>query len=142
MTDRIDRADEISRNRAHMAPFIGLLVLFVPQVMLANWNWEAVTWWQAAIWFVLVAFAAGTLFWGGMWFPKDLRAIGEDEVTRANRSKAVTRGFLAALFVAMLVFVVSPFEPISAQEAAHLIVSVGLVCALLSFGIAETQSHG
>lgn len=142
MTDRIDRADELSRNRALMAPFIGLLLLAVPQVVLANWDWEAVTWWQVAIWCVLVAFAAGTLFWGGMWFPKDLRAIGDDEVTRANRSNAITYGFLAALFVAMLVFVVSPFEPLSAQRAAHLIISVGLLCSLVSFGMAELRSHG
>ena len=142
MTDRIDRADELSRNRARMAPFIGLLLLCVPQVVLANWDWEAVTWWQVAIWCVLVGFAAMTLFWGGMWFPKDLRAIGDDEVTRANRSKAVTRGFLAALFVAMLVFLIAPFEPLSAQRAAHIIVSIGLGGALLSFGLEETFSNG
>ncbi|MBB3035475.1 hypothetical protein [Alteriqipengyuania lutimaris] len=142
MTNDIERADELSRNRAYMAPFIGLLILAVRQVVLANWDWEAVTWWQGAIWFVLVGFAAATLFWGGMWFPKHLREIGDDEVTRANRAKAVTRGFLAALFVAMLVFVVAPFEPLSAQEAAHLIVSVGLAGALLSFGLLETFGNG
>ena len=142
MTNRIDKADELSRNRARMAPFIGLLVLVVPQVALANWDWEAVTWWQVAIWLVLVGIAASTLFLGGMWFPRDLREIGEDEVTQANRAKAVTRGFLAALFVAMLVFLIAPFEPLSAQRAAHLIVSVGLLCALLSFGIEEQVSHG
>jgi len=142
MTDRIERADEISRNRARMAPFIGLFVLAIPQLVLANWDWQAVTWWQIAIWFVLVAFASATLFWGGMWFPKDLPEIGEDDVTRANRANAVTGGFLAALFVAMLVFLISPFEPLSAQRAAHLIISIGLLCSLVSFGIAELRSHG
>jgi hypothetical protein len=142
MTAAIDRADAVSRRRARMMPALAVLLL-TQQSLFWSWDGRAVTIVQTVAWIVMVV----AMLWmlvtgGGLLLPRDVRTLANDEVTQANRAIAIRRGFLAAMLMAMLVFAVSPFEPITAQRAAHLIVSLGLAITLLSFGLLERKSLG
>ena len=84
-----------------------------------------------------------TLLTGGMWFRhRALRSLINDEVSESNRQKGVAAAFVAAMLVAVLIFAVAPFEPIPAQRAAHLVVTVSLAVGLLVFALAERKSLG
>lgn len=141
-TDHI-RAEAISRQRARFLPMLGVLLLVAQNGLLMHWDWRALTIVQNLAWLVMAISALGILLTGGKWLmPPAIHALVDDEVSRENRRTAITRAFAAAITTAMLVFVVAPFEPIDAQRAAHMIVSIGLAVGLLAFGLEERKSLG
>lgn len=141
MTSIIERADRISRRRALLAPFAGVAVLSVQQWLFFGRDWNEVSPLQLGIWAALAALALLALMGGSRWLtPRSVRPFVDDESTRANRLQAIFGGFTAAMLTALLVFIVSPFEPLTAQRAAHIIISMGLGVSLLSFGIAELRA--
>lgn len=141
MPSDIETADRISRGRALSAPFVGVAAMSVQQWLFFNRDWDEVSPLQLGLWALLAIFALLVVLTGGRWFvPSRLRPLVEDESSRDNRLSAIFGGFAAAMVTSLLVFIVSPFEPISAQRAAHLIVTIGLGTSLLSFGIAESRT--
>lgn len=142
MTAAIDRADAISRRRARLMPLLAVL-LIAQQSVFWTFDGRAVSIVQMTAWTVMVLAMTTLLVTGaGFLLPRDVRELADDDVTKLNRAVAIQRGFVAATLTAVIVFVVSPFEPIPAQRAAHLIVSLGLGIAMLSFGLLERKSLG
>ncbi len=138
MSSETEKADKAGRIQARMAPFLGLLVLSAHQWLFFSRDWNDVTPVQLGLWLVLALLVFLIIMTGGFWFiPRKIRTIANDEATRDSRNKAVKGGFASAIAIALVVFVVSPFEPISAQRAAHIIISVSFGCALLVYGIEE-----
>jgi hypothetical protein len=142
MKTDIERADAFSRQQVwYMLALAAVLVTH--QALFFSWDWEAVTLEQTMTWTILALGVLLALMTHGKWFtPRRVRELVNDEVTRANRTKAIERGFIAAMLAAILVFAISPFEPVSAQRAAHLIVTVGLATALVVFGWNERNGLG
>ena len=141
MSSAIERADRNSRSRALAAPFVGVAMLSVQQWLFFGSDWSEVSGTQLAIWAALALLALLALLGGDNWLmPRSVRPFVHDENSRANRSQAIFGGFVAAMFTTLLVFLVSPFEPLSDQRAAHIIISLGLGVSLLSFGIVEVQA--
>lgn len=139
MSTDTEKADTISRRRAQYMPFLAVLLL-AQQSLFISWDGRAVTLVQTVAWIVLALIVLFAIVTGGNWFASArVRALANDEVTRANRAKAIERGFVAAMLTAILVFAISPIEPITAQRAAHLIVSIGLAVTLLVFGLEERK---
>ena len=79
---------------------------------------------------------------GGAWLqPKSVRALMDDEVTRANRAEAFRLGFLATMIAAILLYVVTLFEPVAGRDAIHiLIVDRPSSRALIRFGMLERRA--
>ncbi|WP_370177068.1 hypothetical protein [Alteriqipengyuania sp.] len=145
MTDEkdIESAETFGRTRATMAPFLGLLVLVVHQGVFYRWNWEANSPFQIAVWVGFIILMLSLLLTGGGWLlPARVRSIANDEATQINRMAGITVGFVGAIVVALLVVVVSPFEPLPAQRAAHMIASMSLGLAFVGYGAAELRSLG
>lgn len=143
MPSDIERADRISVARAVIAPLLGAAMLSVQQWLFFGRAWDAVSPLQLFIWAVLALLILLLVLTGGLWFvPKSVRAHVDDESSRLNRLQALVGGFLAAMITALLVFVVSPFQPLEAQRAAHIIVSMGLGVSLAGFGLAEVRALG
>ncbi len=141
MSSPVEKADSASRARAMFAPFAGLAVLSVQQWLFFGREWEAVSPVQLVLWAVLALVALFFLMTGGLWFvPREVRAIADDELSRRSRSFAVNTGFIAAIVTALIVFAVSPFEPLSAQRAAHIICGMALGIALLVYGLRELST--
>lgn len=77
----------------------------------------------------------------GPWLrSKSLRALMNDEVTRSNRAEAFMWGFWGAMLVAVALYSVSLFEPLTGREAIRAVVTIGLGAALLRFGILERRA--
>ena len=143
MADDFETAENFAQTRAVMAPFLGLMVLLVQQgTIFFTWDWGSNSLVQIAInvGFTLVMLAL--LLTGGGWFlSKRARRLADDEVTRANRQRGIQLGFVTAMVMGCIVFAVSPFDPLHAQRAANVIVSMGLGMAFLTYGIAEMMTN-
>jgi hypothetical protein len=90
-----------------------------------------------------VAVILAGLLTGGFWRrSREVRELMNDEVTRANRDNALVWGFTAAIVAGIVLYAIESFTPdaASAREVIHVIVSAGLVVALLRFGFLERRA--
>ena len=68
--------------------------------------------------------------------PAVLSAL-EDELVRSNRSKALAVGYFAALITSAIVFAVSLFQPLTGNDAAHLILIIVVTAPMYAFAVLE-----
>src|SRR4051812_22626329 len=107
-----EEADRLSRRRARM--MVPMALIFITQQATffsdrAN-DHRTVSYVHAAGWLVLAAVILAGLATGGFWFkPKAVRALMEDEVTRENRHRALSLGFVLAMVTAMILFAIDRF---------------------------------
>jgi hypothetical protein len=93
-------------------------------------------------WLVLSAVLLLMLATGGAWFRSaEVRALLNDEATREHRRTGFVNGFWAACLTAIGVYVVDMFEPLSGRDAVHIILTVAIAVALLTFARLERRAH-
>ena len=93
-------------------------------------------------WLVLSAVLLLMLATGGAWFRSaKVRALLNDETTREHRRTGFVNGFWAACLTAIGVYVVDMFEPLSGRDAVHIILTVAIAVALLTFARLERRAH-
>ena len=138
-----DLADQLSRRRARMLPVLGLFFIMQQSAFWSNPPAErAVDHVRIGAWVVLTAVILFTLSTNGFWFrPAKVRAMIDDELTRANRTSAMHWGFVAAMLAGIVVYVVQGVTQFTAREVIHLIVSAGIVMALVRFGLLERRGY-
>ena len=148
MTDirDIEKAEKLGRSRARMFALQGVLfagwqgfyfgsamgdqVRSVDSVKISAWLvWVLV---------LLALLATG----GGLMRSRSVRALLNDELTRANRAAAYVAGFWGAMVAGVLCYIVNLFEPVQTRQAIHAIVSIGIAAAFLTFAIRERRSAG
>jgi hypothetical protein len=136
----VEIADRISRNRAVGAAAAAGIFLFIqvllrpffvggPQSSLTMWAINAVA---------LLLLLTGR---GGFGFGKDVRALVNDEVSRANYKTAVNVGFWVAMIIAMTLYVLAADPRHTAREAVYYIVTPSVAVALLTASWLELRAH-
>jgi ABC-type Fe3+ transport system permease subunit len=91
-------------------------------------------------WALLSAVLLAGLVTGGFWLRKpELRAMLNDELSRAHRADALRIGFILAMVAGIALYVVGTAVALSDREVIHLIVSVGIGTALIRFGMLERR---
>ena len=140
-----EKADYLSQRRARMLPMVAVIYLF-QQLSYFNARHEnamrVVDHVRVSAWIALSAVLLAVVLTGGAWFrPRELRALLNDEVTRAHRLEGIQWGFVAAMATSIGLYFVSLFEPLAGREAIHIILSLGLGAALIRFGILERRAH-
>ena len=73
--------------------------------------------------------------------PRAVRALMDDEITRAHRASALSLGFLVTILSAIALYFLDMFEPMGSRVAIHLIVTIGIAIALIRFGMLERRVH-
>ena len=141
----VELAERLSAKRARMLPFLAIIYISQQATFFAG---EAppgvreVDHVKIGAWLVLSLVLLLALATNGFWFrSKEVRALIDDESTRAHRSTAMSLGFIAAMLGAMLLYFLNQFEAITAREAIHVILSLGLGAALVRFGMLERRAH-
>ena len=82
------------------------------------------------------------LLTGGFWLrPRAIRALMDDDVTRANRASALKLAFTLSMIVAIALYVLAAPLGLSSREVIHVIVSTGLAAGMLRFGLLERRVH-
>ena len=142
----VETAERLSRKRARMLPFLAIIYLTQQATFFsgdAPPGARPVDHVKIGAWLVLSLVLLLALATNGFWFQrKEVRDLINDESTRANRSSAMTIGFIASMLAAIVIYFLEQFEAVTAREAIHLILSVGLGAALLRFGTLERRAHG
>ena len=79
----------------------------------------------------------------GFWLErKEVRDLIDDENTRANRNDAMRWGFLFSMAGAIAVYALTLFDvSITARDAVHIVMTVGIPAALIRWGMLERRAH-
>ena len=133
--------DRLARKRARMAPMLAV-IYFAQQVAFFNspHGERLVDQFRIGAWAALSAVLLAGLATGGFWLRKpELRAMLNDELSRAHRADSLRVGFILAMLTGIVLYVVGSAVAISDREVIHLIVSVGIGAALIRFGMLERR---
>ena len=144
MTDT-ETADQLVQRRARMMPMLAMM--FVAQQVsyftgarmddgTRLVNYVAIGGWLALSTVLLIGLATG----GVLFRSAGVRALANDESTRANRAEGLRFGFFATMIAAMMLYVISLYEPLGARAAIHVLMTAGIAVALLRFGMLERRA--
>ena len=140
----IDTADRLLRRRARLMPVLAILFLGQQASYLASLDHEGtrpVDYVRHSGWLLMSTMLLLLLATKGYWFRSaGVRALMNDENTRANRAAALQIGFVLAMTTAIVLYGVSLVEPIGGRVAIHLIMTIGIGAALVRFGLLERQA--
>jgi len=143
MTD-YETADRLTRRRARIFPLLAAMFVvqqatfFVGRIEDGTRTVDQV---KISAWLVLSIVLLLVLATGGSWFKSaKVRALMNDDVTRANRAEAFRVGFLATMIGAIGLYFVSMFENFGGRDAIHILMTIGIAAALLRFGFLERQA--
>jgi hypothetical protein len=143
MSDPIETADRLSRRRARMMIPLALIFLIQQAAFFSKpLDHRAVSLVRLGGWTALALVILAGLTTGGYWFrPKAVRALMDDEITRAHRGDALSLAFVLAMLTGIALFVLQVFVPLETPVTIHLILSVGFGTALIRFGVLERRAH-
>ena len=143
-TGNAELADRYSRKRALAMIAVGAMFVFQQVSFMGQGaasrtvDYVRIGGWAAMSGAILLV-----LLTGGAFLRKPaMRALMNDEVSRANRHSAIVRGFTVAMVLSIVLYLVSEFREVHARQAIHLIVTFGLASALIRFGKLERKSLG
>jgi hypothetical protein len=136
------QAERLSRRRARM---VSVLAVFYLAQQVAFFNAppgeRLVDHFRIGAWAVMSAVLLAALMTGGFWLRNpEVRALLNDELSRAHRAQALATGFVLAMAAGIVLYVVGTVTPITDREAIHIIVSVGIGAALIRYGFLERRS--
>ena len=143
-TSNAELAERLTRRRARLMPVLGLFMVIQQSTYFAHGDGSRLVD-QVRItgWVMMSVLVLLVLTTGGFWFRRpEVRALIEDEGTRANRASAMSTGFLCAMIAAIICHAMQNAWEFTGGEATHLIVSAGLVSALLRFSVLERRALG
>ena len=97
---------------------------------------------KIAAWLVLSVVLLLMLATGGAWFRSaQVRALLNDETTREHRRQGYVSGFWAACLTAIVIYALDLFEPVSGRDTVHIILTIAIAAAMLTFGRLERRAH-
>ncbi len=139
----VEIAEFVSRKRAYGGALAAVLFLVVELISRPPLLADAaaaptggIDWWAVYALALLLLVATG----GGLFWSRRIRALVNDEGARAHHRAAAVAGYWAVMVVALAVYLVSRWLPLSGRGAAYLIVTPGLVVPLLVFAYLELRS--
>ena len=145
MTDRnvADRAEYLSRRRARMLPVLAILLIIQQGSFFSSHPGtdRAVDQLKISAWLVLSAVILLALWTGGSWLqPRRVRDLLNDETTQVHRTQAFRVAFLASMMGCIFLYFLTMFTRVDTREAIHIILTIGLSAALISFGVLERRA--
>lgn len=137
-------ADRLGRRRSRITIVIAIYFIAGQAVYLdhpAHDPMRLVDHVRISAWLVCAVVLMVQLATNGSWFlSKSVRALMNDEVTRANRADAFMWGFWGAMLVSVALYAVSLFEPLTGRDTIRAILTIGLGTTLLRFGVLERRA--
>lgn len=144
MQSPVEIADKVSRKRALAVAIAAGVFLMIQIVTRPVFNSEPDTaHLSRLIMWALNAAALLLLLYtgGGLMQKREIRALVNDEITRANSRSAVSVGYWIAMSIAMGLYALAGYRNLTAREAIYLIVTPSVGIALLAFSWLELRAH-
>ena len=142
MTD-MDKAERLTRRRARMMPILAIVFIAQQGIYFSQHEGaaRAVDQFKISAWLVLSVVLLLAVWTGGAWFrSRAVRELMNDEVTRAHRAVSFRLAFLASMTGCILVYVMTMFTRVEGRDAVHIVLTIGISVALLSFGVLERRA--
>jgi hypothetical protein len=138
-----EQAEILGRRRARILPILAVVYLAQQVSFFSSPMGErTVDHLKIGAWAVLSAVLLAALMTGGFWLRKpELRAMLNDESSRAHRADALGIGFVVGMAIGIVLYIIETFSPMTSREVIHIIVSFGIAAALLRFGWLERRAH-
>lgn len=137
-----EKAEKLTARRARMATILGIVFITTQAASLQVDGElsrpEMITLKAWIVWAVAMLMLLMT--GGGLLRGARVRALMNDEGTRAHRQQAVALGFWIAIVTALVIYVATFWEVVDARQAARIIVTTALGGALIRFGLLERRS--
>jgi len=139
-----EMVDRIVSRRARLLPVLGLFLIIQQFAHFANGEGDRlVDDFRIGAWVVMILLILALLTTGGAWFRSaKMRAMIDDESARANRTKALSTGFVCTILTSIICYVMRGAWEFSVGEVIHLIVTAGLGSAVFRFGLLERRDLG
>ena len=144
MQSPVEIADKVSRKRALAVAIAAGVFLMIQIVTRPVFNSEPDTaHLSRLIMWALNAAALLLLLYtgGGLMQKREIRALVNDEITRANSRSAVSVGYWIAMSIAMGLYALAGYRDLTAREAIYLIVTPSVGIALIAFSWLELRAH-
>jgi hypothetical protein len=93
--------------------------------------------WSINVVVLLLCLATG----GGILNDREIRALVNDEVSRANYRTSAIAGFWVAMISALLLYLIPAFAAIGGQDAIYIVVTLSVAIASLLFAYLELRAH-
>ena len=98
---------------------------------------------RVGAWLVLVILILLLLATGGFLLRgRKVRDLLNDETSRMNRLASQAIGFWVTIGASLALYIESIFDPVSFNEGVHVLVTLGVGSALISFALRERRAHG
>ncbi|MBV8687835.1 MAG: hypothetical protein JOZ90_02755 [Alphaproteobacteria bacterium] len=141
----VEKAERLGRARARIFAVQAVLFLGWQTLFFSGGTQDrvrAVSQVKISAWMVMAILLLFLLASGGMLIRgRKVRGLLNDELTRSHRTRAYVWAFWAAMISALGLYAVDMFDPVTAREAIHLIVSAALGVGLLTFSRLERRSR-
>lgn len=144
-TTNAELVERLARRRARILSVLGLFLIIQQSAYFTHGDSaeRLVDQVRIGAWTAMAALILLVLTTGGFWLRShEVRAMLDDEGTRANRAAALATGFVCAMLSAILLYVAQGAVELGAGEAIHLIVTAGLFSALIRFAMLERRALG
>jgi hypothetical protein len=140
--DLVEKAERLGRKRSQiffilaMVFFAGQSIYFgAPEAMRDSPS-------RVGAWLILVILMLLLLATGGFLLRgREVRELLNDESARVNRIAAQATGFWATILALLAVYVESMFDLVTLNEAVHIVGTIGVGAALISFAVRERRAH-
>jgi hypothetical protein len=140
--DDVEEADRAGRARSRLF-FMMAMVFFLGQAAYFSSpeaTRDALP--RIGAWLLLVILMLLLIATGGFLLkPRRVRELMNDEASRLNRLAAQAMGFWATVIASLAVYVESMFDPLTFNQAIHIILTIGIGAALISFAVRERRAH-
>jgi uncharacterized membrane-anchored protein len=138
----VERAEHLGRKRSQLF-FVLAMVFFAGQSMYfgaSGATRDSLP--RVGAWLILVCLMLLLLATGGFLLSaRKVRHLLNDESARANRVAAQAVGFWATILSLIAVYIESMFDPVTLNEAVHIVGTIGVGAALISFAVRERRAH-
>ncbi|MCY7338343.1 MAG: hypothetical protein LH465_00045 [Sphingomonas bacterium] len=136
-----EQAEKLSAQRARMFPLLAVIYLGQQYSYFSSLDGgrpvDAV---RIGAWAVMsAALLIALVTGGGLMRKRELRAMLNDETSKAHRSDALGWGFVVAMITGIVLYVIGS-TAVGERDAIHLIVSLGIATALVRFGWLEKRA--
>jgi heme/copper-type cytochrome/quinol oxidase subunit 2 len=93
--------------------------------------------WLILLILILLLLATGGFLLRG----RKIRDLLNDETSRLNRLASQALGFWVTMITSLVLYVESMFDPLTFNEGVHVLVTLGVGSALISFAVRERRAH-
>ena len=138
----VEEAERMGRARSRIF-FVLATVFFAGQSLyftsspLTRDNHARVGAWLILVILILLLLATGGFLLKG----RRVRDLLNYENSRLNRLASQALGFWVTIITCLVVYVESIFDPLTLNEGMHIVVTLGVGAALISFAVRERRAH-